>query len=240
MRSENFNEWRRGVYNGLPICFGYLAVSFALGIQCAEVGLTALQAFIMSFTNMTSAGEFAALGIIAAEGPFLEMAITQFIVNLRYLLMSCAMSQKIDPKMRFAHRFGIAHSITDEMFALSVCRAGTLNPYYSYGLMTVSVPGWTFGTLFGVIAGDILPVSMISALGIALYGMFMAIIMPETHKDRAVMLSVISAMVLSCIFTYAPIFSAISSSIRIIIITVVVASAAAILFPREEDDGVGV
>ena len=233
---ENFSEWRRGIHNGLPICFGYFAVSFALGIQCAAIGMTAFQAFFMSVTNMTSAGEFAALGVIVAGGSYIEMAVTQLILNMRYFLMACALSQKVDPKARFLHRFGISYSLSDEIFALSACQNGPLNPFYTYGLMTVAIPGWGFGTMFGVIAGDILPAGIISALGIAIYGMFLAVILPETRKDKAVLFVVLAAMAVSCLFTYAPLLCELSASLRVILITLLIAGAAAFLCPREEEE----
>lgn len=236
---ENLNEWKRGMNNGLPICFGYFAVSFALGIQCSAIGMTAFQAFFMSVANLTSAGEFAAIGVIAAGGSYLEMAFTQLVLNMRYFLMACALSQKIDPAVRFLHRFGIAYPLTDEIFALSACQRGRLNPFYTYGMMTVAVPGWGFGTLFGVIAGDVLPAGIISALGIAIYGMFLAIIIPETRKDRAVFFVVLSAMAMSCLFTYMPLLSELSSGMQVIIITLVIACAAAFLHPREEEEDYG-
>ena len=233
---ENFREWRRGIHNGLPICFGYFAVSFALAFQCAAIGMTAFQAFFMSVTNMTSAGEFAALGVIVAGGSYIEMAVTQLILNMRYFLMACALSQKVDPKARFLHRFGISYSLSDEIFALSACQNGPLNPFYTYGLMTVAIPGWGFGTMFGVIAGDILPAGIISALGIAIYGMFLAVILPETRKDKAVLFVVLAAMAVELLFTHAPLLCELSASLRVILITPAYCRRRRLLCPREEEE----
>lgn len=237
--SDQTEEWKAGLHDGLPICLGYFAVAFAFGIQAKSAGLTAFQAALMSLTNLTSAGQFAALELIAAGAPYFEMALTQFVINLRYCLMSCALSQKIKKGTAPAHRFGIAFGVTDEIFGVSVCRPKALTPAYSYGLMAVAIPGWTAGTLFGVIAGDLLPASVINALGIAIYGMFLAIIIPAARQERPVLAVVLCAVALSTIFYYVPVLSAVSSGFRIILITLVVAGGAALLFPVPDEDEAG-
>ena len=230
------NELKKGVKDGLPICFGYFAVSFAFGIQAGDVGLTPFQAFLMSVTNLTSAGQFAALGVIAAHASYLEMAFLQFVINMRYFLMSCALSQKIEQHVKPLHRFLMSYGITDEIFGVSVLREGDLKPAYFYGLLCVAVPGWGFGTLVGVVMGNILPTIIINALGIAIYGMFIAVILPPAKKDRAVLGVVLAAMALACVFRYVPVLNQVSSGMQVIIITLAVAGAAAWICPREEND----
>ncbi|WP_330548548.1 AzlC family ABC transporter permease [Bacilliculturomica massiliensis] len=235
--SVDDEEWRRGMKDGIPICLGYFAVAFAFGIQAEAVGLTAFQASLMSVTNLTSAGQFAALGMISAGGSYAEMALAQLVVNLRYCLMSCALSQKIKEDGAAAHRFGVAYGVTDEIFGISVCRPGELNPFYSYGLMTVAIPGWTLGTTAGVVSGNLLPQSVISALGIAIYGMFLAVIIPAAKGERSVLGVVVCAMLVSVMFRVIPALGAISSGFQVILITVIVSAAAAVLMPVGEEGG---
>ena len=235
-------DFREGCRDAIPICLGYVAVSFAFGIEAAKIGMTTFQAAMTSLLNVTSAGQFSALDVIARNGSFIELAILQFIINLRYMLMSTALSQKLDTTVGTLHRMGISYGVTDEIFALSFMRKGRLEPLYSYGLIVTSVFGWVLGTVLGAFSGQLLPHRLISCLGLAIYGMFIAIIIPDTRTSRAVMAVVLSAMGLSCIFTYVPYLeSHISSGFRIIIITVVVAAAAALLAPRkyeQEQDAV--
>ena len=212
-----------------------MAVSFAFGIEAAKIGMTTFQAAMTSLLNVTSAGQFSALEVIARNGSFIELAVLQLIINLRYMLMSTALSQKLDTKISTPHRLGISYGVTDEIFAVSVFKKGPLYPMFSYGLIATSVFGWVFGTVLGAIAGQILPQRLISCLGLAIYGMFIAIIIPDTRKSRTLMVVVLCAMALSCVFTYAPILKMISSGFRIIIVTVVVAALAAIISPVKED-----
>ncbi|BBB90197.1 MAG TPA: AzlC family ABC transporter permease [Methylomusa anaerophila] len=150
--------------DGIPICLGYFAVSFTFGILAKKAGLTPLQAVVISLTNVTSAGQFAALGLIGASATYLEMASTQLILNLRYCLMSCVLSQKLDSKAHFIHRFLLAHGITDEIFGAAVCKNGKLNPFYNYGLMSSVIPGWTLGTFFEVSAVACIAVFLIELI----------------------------------------------------------------------------
>lgn len=221
--------------DGVPICLGYFAVSFAFGIQAADINLSPFQAGLLSLMNVTSAGQFAGLGVIASAGSYLEMAALQAIVNLRYLLMSATLSQKLVPETSTLHRLGIAYGVTDEIFGISVLRPGALSPFYSYGAIFVSVFGWVAGTVMGASAGEILPHRLTGALGIALYGMFIAIIIPPAREQRPVFAVVIAGMVLSTVFTYAPVLRTISGGMRIIIVTVAVASVAAFVWPYEEE-----
>lgn len=238
MNAGSFKDFKEGCRDAIPICLGYVAVSFAFGIEASKIGMSVFQAAITSLLNVTSAGQFSALEIIARNGSFVELAILQFIINLRYMLMSTALSQKLDPKLGTAHRLGISYGVTDEIFGVSVLRKGRLYPLYSYGLIITSVFGWVFGTALGAFSGQIMPPRLISCLGLAIYGMFIAIIIPDTRTSKAVMAVVLSAMALSCVFTYAPVLgTAVSAGFRIIIITVVVAALAAFLAPVSDKEG---
>lgn len=226
---------KRGVRDGIPIALGYIAVSFTFGIAAKNAGLTVFQAVMMSITNLTSAGQFASLGLIGASAGYLEIAVTQLIINLRYCLMSCSLSQKLSKDTSLIHRFLIATGITDEVFGVSVCTEGKLNPFYSYGVISVAMPGWALGTFLGVVSGNIFPPRVLSALSVALYGMFIAIIIPPAKENKIISAVIFTSMLLSLIFTRLPLLSQISSGFRIIILTVIIAGVAAVLFPVKED-----
>ena len=226
----------QGMRDGMPICFGYFAVSFAFGIQASAIGLTVFESAVLSAANVTSAGQFATLGIIAAGASYIELAFTQLIINLRYFLMSCALSQRLSPAMNPLHRFGIAYGVTDEIFAVSVAQPAPLSPLYNYGLISVAIPGWVLGTVFGAAAGNILPAVLTNALGVALYGMFIAIVVPPAKENKVVAGVALLAMALSTVFTFAPLLKEISSGFRIILITVLLSALAAFFFPIEEKD----
>ena len=232
MKSNNFVM---GIKDGVPICLGYIAVSFAFGIAARNVGLTVFQAVLISATNLTSAGQFAALGIIGASSSYVEMAFTQLIINLRYCLMSCSLSQKFDSKTPFFHRFFVAYGVTDEIFGVTILRPGKIKPAYSYGMILISAFGWTLGTFLGILSGSLLPTRAISALSVALYGMFIAIIIPETKKNKVVAVLVVISMLASFAFGYIPVLKDISSGFRIIILTVLIAGIAAFVKPIEDE-----
>lgn len=236
---KNLTEYKSGIKNGIPILLGYFAVSFAFGIQASKVGLTIFQSGLMSFTNFTSTGQFATLTIIASAGTIGELVFSQIVINLRYLLMSCTLSQKFNESTPLYHRLLVAVGVTDEIFGVSVTKKSELSPFYSYGLTTSAISGWTFGTILGVISGDFLPANIISALGIAIYGMFVAIIMPEAKKEKSVLGVVISSMIISCLMYYLPFLNQISAGFRIIIITIIISVIAALLFPVKEDNANG-
>lgn len=198
-----------------------------------------MEAVLMSATNLTSAGQFAALSIIANGSTYFEMAITQLIINLRYCLMSSALSQKLSSKIPYWHRFVMSFGITDEIFGVSICVEDKLSPFYSYGLMTAAIPGWTFGTFLGIMSGSLLPEGVISALSVALYGMFIAVIIPPARKSKIIAGIVIISMISSLAFAKLPILKNITSGFRIIILTVIIAGVAAVLFPIEEKQGEG-
>ena len=225
-----------GFKDGIPICLGYIAVSFTFGIMAKKVGISIFDAVLISLTNVTSAGQFAGLSLIASTASYIEMAITQLIINLRYCLMSCALSQKIDPEAPLFHRFLIAYGVTDEIFGISVARKGKLNPCYMYGAMSIAIPAWTIGTCLGVVLGNVLPGGVVSALSVALYGMFLAIIIPPARDNKVIRGLVIIAMAASFLFTKIPVIKNISSGMKVIILTVVISGVAAVLFPLPDEE----
>ena len=233
--SVNSDWYKRGLRDGIPIGLGYFAVSFALGIAAKNAGLTAVQATVASLFTNASAGEYAGFELIAASAPLIELVIMEIIVNARYLLMSCALSQKLAPETSIWHRLLIGFDVTDEIFAISVCVPGTLNPFYNYGAMSVSIPGWAAGTCLGVVLGNLLPANIVSALSVGLFGMFLAIIIPPAKENKVIAGLIIAAMTLSFAFSKLPLLSSISSGFRIIILTVILSLAAAIFFPIKEE-----
>ncbi len=220
-----------GLRNGIPICMGYFAVSFALGIAARSGGLHAFQAFLMSLMMVASAGEFAAVTLIASGAGVIEMVITSLIVNLRYFLMSCSLTQKIRPETPLIHRFLLAQGITDEIFGLSVSVEGWLEPLYTYGMLLISASGWCAGTVLGVVMGNILPGWVTNGLSVAMYGMFLAIIIPPSRKSGFILGLVAVSMAASGLFSVLPGVRLISSGFRIIILTVLIAGAAAVIRP---------
>ncbi len=234
--SDTFENFKEGIKDGIPIALGYLAVSFAFGIQAVSSGLSVFQATLISLTNVTSAGQFAGISVIAAAGSYLEMAGVQFVINLRYMLMSAALSQKVAPDLPTYKRLGIAFGVTDEIFGVSIVRPGILSPAFSAGAILIAVAGWVLGTFLGAFSGEILSAALISALGVALYGMFIAIVVPPARDDRNIAIAALIAVGLSALFTYAPVIRDISSGSRIIIITVAVSVLAALLFPVKGEE----
>ena len=230
----NGKWFKKGLAAGVPICLGYFAVSFALGIAARNIGMTWLQSLAMSAGMVASAGECAALNLLAAGAGVMEMVLTCLVVNLRYFLMSCSITQKLAPDMKNIHRFGLAYCMTDEIFALSAAVPGRLNPFYTYGITIVSVFGWCLGTVLGVVVGNILPAWAVNALSVSLYGMFIAIIIPPARKNRFILFLVAASMAASLVFTLAPVLKEISSGFRIIILTVAIAGIAAWIHPVEE------
>ena len=231
----------RGMRDGIPIALGYFAVAFALGIKASAAGFSAFQAALMSALNLTSAGEAAAIVLIGAGTTYVELAFTQLVINIRYLLMSCSLSQKIAPEGSLLHRFLVGFGVTDEIFGISMATEGKLSPFYSYGAISVAAPGWTLGTLFGALLGNVLPLRAASALGVALYAMFLAIILPPARKSRVIAGLVAVSMAASALFGFLVerfAWTAMTEGFRIIILTVVISAAAAILFPvKEEGEG---
>ena len=225
------------MHDGIPIGLGYFAVSFSLGIAAKNAGLSPTQSFIVSLLCNASAGEYAGFTMIASGAAYLEIAIMTFIANARYLLMSCAMGQRMKPGVSLFHRMLMAFDITDELFAIAITRPGYLNPNYTYGAMLMSIPFWASGTALGCIAGDLLPLRLTSALGVALFGMFLAVIIPPAKENRIIAGLIAVCFLASSAAAYLPVISQISDGTRTIILTVVIAAAAALLFPRDPDKG---
>lgn len=230
------NSFRRGIIDGFPICVGYLSVAFAFGIFATGNGLSIIEALMISMTNVTSAGQLAAVPIIATGGSLIELATTQLIINLRYALMSVSLSQRLGKNVRMIDRFLISFVNTDEVFAVAMGQGMPVGRNYLYGLILTPYIGWSAGTLIGAVAGNILPQIVISALGIAIYGMFVAIVMPEMKKSGATALCVLFAIMLSCIFRYVPSLSKIPGGFVIIICAAVASAVFAIAAPVTEAD----
>lgn len=228
-------DYTHGFKGGLPIGLGYLSVSFSFGIMAAQMGFPWWSAILISMTNLTSAGQVAGILIIAAGGGYIELALSQVIINLRYALMSITLSQKLDRKVTKAEKLLMSFGMTDEIFALCVSKKGTVNFPFFLGVMTLPYIGWSLGTTLGVSAGAILPEMLIAVLGIAIYGMFMAIVLPVARKERNVAICCLIAVVLSCIFYYVPFLSGVSSGISIIICTLAASCLAAWLFPVKQN-----
>lgn len=224
----------RGMRDGIPICLGYFAVSFALGIAGRGVGMNAVQAFVMSLTMVASAGQFAAITLIGAGAGIIEMITTTVVVNLRYLLMSCSLTQKLSPETKLLHRLALSYCMTDEIFGLSISVDGFLRPVYTYGITVISVSGWCLGTVLGVVAGNILPALVTNALGVAMYGMFLAIIIPPAKENHFLGALVAVSMAASGLFSILPYLRAISSGFRVIVLTILIAGIAAVIHPMEE------
>ena len=225
------NSFRKGFRNGLPIGLGYLSVSFTFGLMAVAQGIPIWAAVMISMTNLTSAGQFAGLDVIAAGGSLAEMGLVQLVINLRYALMSLSVSQKFDRQVTTVHRLCIAFFNTDEIFAVESCQPDLIGRRFCYGLAVAPYIGWAGGTALGAVAGSLLPGSVQSALGIAIYGMFLAILIPPAKKSRPVCIVVLTAVALSCLFKWVPLLNRLSSGFVIIICTVAAAALGAILFP---------
>ena len=232
----NRQALRDGFRDGIPIGLGYFAVSFSLGIAAKLAGLSPFQGFLTSALCNASAGEYAAFTLIAANATYLELAIMTFVANARYLLMSCALSQKLSPDLPIRHRLLVAFDITDELFGINIARPGYLNPCYTYGAVLIALPAWAAGTAFGVIAGNLLPLRLVSALSVALYGMFLAVIIPPAKKDKVVAGLVLLCFAASWAASSLPFLANISSGTRTILLTVLLSAAAAYFFPRKNQE----
>lgn len=222
---------RQGAHDAIPIGLGYFAVAFSLGIICRSSGLSVFQGFLASLLNNTSAGEFAAITLIGTNASYMEIALVTLIANARYMLMSCALSQRLQPGQSFLHRLGIAFAVTDELFGIAIARKGYLEPAYYYGAMSVAIPGWSLGTACGIIAGSALPERIVSALSVALFGMFLAIIIPPARESRVILTVVLTSFIASFVATYVEPLAQLTGGTRTIILTVAIAAAAAWLRP---------
>ena len=228
--------YHKGLRDGIPIALGYFAVAFTLGIVAKQAGLSAFQAGLAAALTNASAGGYAGFTLIAANASYAEMALTQLVINARYLLMSCALSQKLPESVSIPKRMLLAFDVTDEIFGISMAVPGQLPLSYSFGAMTVAIPGWALGTVLGVIMGNILPPRLVSALGVGLYGMFLAIIIPPSRKNPKIAGLVLVSMAASFAFARLPYLRDISSGMRVILLTVALSLSAALLFPVKEDE----
>ena len=226
----------RGMRAGVPISLGYFAVALSLGIAARNAGFSAAQATRTSFLINASAGEYIGFTLISAGAGYVEVLIMEAVANARYLLMSCALSQKLPPKTSTAKRLLLGYCITDEVFGASVAVEGNVDPLFTYGAMMIAVPGWSLGTLCGVLIGSVLPVGLVSALSVSLYGMFISVFIPEAKRNKIVAALVIISFAASFAFMKIPLFDGISEGIKIIILTVVISLAAAIIFPVKEGE----
>lgn len=223
----NYHTYKNGLRDGIAVALGYLAVSFTFGMASVTNGISIWQTVLISLTNVTSAGQFSGLAIIAADGSYLEIALTQLIINLRYCLMSFSLAQKLDSTTPVWHRYTMAYGVTDEIFALDSSQKGRLHPAYHYGIMSVAIPGWVLGTFLGAISGQLLPAFIISSLGVAIYGMFMAIIIPPAKKNRTILWVILGAMGIRSLFYILPVVRKIPSGFAIILTTLLIAGIAA-------------
>ena len=229
------NEYRAGVREGLPVGLGYFSVSFGFGALAATRGLRALDATLISASNLTSAGQFAGLEVIVENSGLLLMILTQIIINSRYALMSLALSQRMGQRIGLIPRLCVAFINTDEVFALAMARKEALTVPFLYGLGLLPIIGWVGGTLLGALAGSILPASIGIALGVMLYGMFIAIVVPPAKEEKPVAVAALLALVFSCLFAWVPGLKDIPSGMPIVICTVAAAAICAALFPVEEE-----
>ncbi len=226
----------RGIKDGIPIGLGYFSVSFSFGILAVAEGLTWWEAVLISMTNLTSAGQFAGVTVMAAAGSLAELAVTQFVINLRYALMSISLSQKVSDRFRGVSRAILGFGITDEIYAVAMGHDGPVTRSYFTGLCIIPYIGWALGTLGGAVCGNILPEIICDALGIALYGMFIAIVIPPMKHDRKVVIVVLMAIAVSLVFNYVPVINHISAGFAIIISSIIAAAVGALLFPKDTVD----
>ena len=233
MDTKNSFWLKKGIHDGIPIALGYLSVGFTLGITARHAGLTPFQATITSLFMNASAGEFAGFTMISGKAGYVEAGIMMLIINARYLLMSCALSQKLGSSASVLHRMLMGYDVTDELFGASILVPGKLDPCYYYGMMLISMPGWAAGTCLGVVAGNALSEGLVSALGVGLYGMFLAVIVPPAARERV--LGVLIAVSMAASYAMSILCSGISPGTRIMALTVIIAGAASILFPIKEE-----
>lgn len=231
-----WNEFRAGVKSGMPVCIGYFSVSFGFGVMAVSQGLRLWHAVLISLSNLTSAGQFAGLTVIAAGATLLEMILTQLVINSRYALMSVALGQKLGPQVGTGSRMLVAFFNTDEVFALGMTRVGKLSPSYFLGAGVIAAVGWTAGTAMGSVAGSVLPASVRLALGTMLYGMFIAIVVPQARQEKPMLICMLLALTLSCLFSWVPVLSTVSAGLAIVICTVAAAAVCAALFPVDEEE----
>lgn len=232
-----YSDYKKGFIAGIPIGLGYLPVSFTFGLMAVQGGIPVWLAVFISLSNLTSAGQFAGTTLILGGAGFLEIGLTTFVINLRYMLMSLSLSQKLKPAVSTAERLVIGFGITDEIFALASLRNGKVSAAYMYGLMTTPIFGWTFGTFLGACTSGVLPELLRNAMGIALYTMFIAIIVPPAKKSRPVCAVIALSILITCILQYIPVFSFLSSGFQMIAATILSAGMMAVLVPVGQEQG---
>lgn len=238
MKDRNtIQEFARGLHAGIPIGLGYLSVSFTFGIMAVSYGFTWWQALVISMTTVTSAGQFAGIGVMLYPGHYIEMLLSQLTINVRYSFMSISLSQKTDIRFRGIYRWLLGFFVTDEIFAVAVTEKNVRRSFFA-GLSTIPYAGWAMGTLIGALLGNVLPHRLMSALGLAIYGMFVAIVIPEMKKKKEVIFVVAAAFLASCLFSYVPLLKDVSSGLAVSICAVAAAVLGAVLFPVEEEEGV--
>jgi len=229
-------NFKKGLRDGVPVALGYFSVSVAFGLIAVEAGCTGLEAVIISLTNLTSAGQFAGVTVMAHMGTYLEMALTQFVINSRYALMAVSLSQKVDDAFKGGWRVLLGFGITDELFAVAIGQEEKVTKEYFAGLISLPIIGWSAGTLCGAVLGNIMPQIATNALGVALYGMFIAVVVPKARENFRVLIVVLIAVAISIALCYIPVFSGISAGFAIIICAVAASAVGAVLFPVKEGE----
>lgn len=229
-------KYLQGLRDGVPIGLGYLAVSFGLGISCRNAGLNTAQGFLISFLNNASAGEYGGITVISEDAGFLMMAAMMLVINARYMLMSCALSQRLAPDMPLYQRMLVAFDLTDEVFGIAIAQPGYLSVWYYVGATTTVLPSWSVGTMLGVMMGSLMPVWAMSGFSVMLFGMFLAIIVPEGKKNRVVLGCIAVSFLAGGLAAVLPLLCGLSEGMRILLLTVVISAVAAALFPHKEEE----
>ena len=225
-------DYARGLRDGVPICLGYMSVGFSVGIAAHFGGLDVLQGFVLSLLGFSSSGEYGALTVIAENSGVAAMIVMSLVVNIRYLLMSFALSQRLAPGTSFVHRLLMGFGLTDEIFGVAIAQPSHVSPFYYYGAMSAALPGWSLGTAMGVAFGQMMPDWMVSGFSVMLFGMFLAIIVPAGRADRAVCAAILTSFAASFAAAHAPVLSSLSSGAQTVLLTVIIAAAFAVAFPR--------
>lgn len=234
-KSEKRLKFRQGLRDGVPIGLGYAAVGFGIGLSCRAASLTPFQGLLLSLMNNASAGEYGGITVMAEDAGFVTMVLMMLVVNARYMLMSCALSQKLSPATPLKDRLIIGFDLTDELFGIAIAQPGYLSPSYYYGAMCAAMPCWSLGTLLGVIVGQLLPVWALSGLSVLLFGMFIAIIVPAGKQDKVVLCCILVSFAAGYLALKVPVLRELSEGMRTLVLTVVISAAAAVLFPRREE-----